>query len=314
MIRLSVIVPVYNAEKTLAKCIESVVRAAPEDVELLLIDDGSTDGSGRICDAYAEKFTCIKCVHKPNGGVSSARNAGLDRAGGTYVTFLDADDSLADGAVEALLKPCPADLVIFAFESSKTEGIWESDVLVKEDTILSREKINSFFRSEKIRFCWFPWAKRFHRELIGEQRFDEAMRIGEDNRFNFEYLNKCKSVCLAAACVYRYDESMFHWSKYFQSAEESLYCLDRILSEYFATGISYPRYERALWFNYKDLCRREIDQNPDVWYRNPAALRIYGAIKNSFPWTYRCEFFLLRFPVLRPLHPVFKRLARLFKR
>ena len=89
---VSVIVPVYNTEKYLPECIESVLFQSYTDFELLLIDDGSTDGSGLICDEYARKDFRIKVVHKSNGGVSSARNEGLDIARGEYVCFVDSDD------------------------------------------------------------------------------------------------------------------------------------------------------------------------------------------------------------------------------
>ncbi len=89
---VSIIVPVYNAEKYLNRCVDSILSQAMTDFELLLIDDGSKDESGRICDEYAAKDARVRAFHKPNGGVSSARNLGLDNAIGKWVTFCDADD------------------------------------------------------------------------------------------------------------------------------------------------------------------------------------------------------------------------------
>ena len=89
---ISVIVPVYNTEKYLDRCIQSILAQTYTDFELLLIDDGSTDLSGEICDKYAEQDSRVKVFHKENGGVSSARNLGLDKANGDWVTFVDADD------------------------------------------------------------------------------------------------------------------------------------------------------------------------------------------------------------------------------
>lgn len=89
---VSVIVPVYNAEKYLNRCVDSILSQTMTDFELLLIDDGSKDDSGRICDEYAEKDARVRAFHKPNGGVSSARNLGLNNARGNWIAYVDADD------------------------------------------------------------------------------------------------------------------------------------------------------------------------------------------------------------------------------
>lgn len=92
--KLSVIIPVYKTERTLGRCVESVLQQDMSEMEIILVDDGSPDGCGRICDKWATKDERIRAVHKPNGGLSSARNAGLDIATGDYVTFVDSDDYL----------------------------------------------------------------------------------------------------------------------------------------------------------------------------------------------------------------------------
>lgn len=89
---VSIIVPVYNAEKYLSRCVDSILSQTMKDFELLLIDDGSQDESGRICDEYSEKDARVRVFHKPNGGVSSARNLGIDHAKGKYIIFIDSDD------------------------------------------------------------------------------------------------------------------------------------------------------------------------------------------------------------------------------
>src|SRR5690606_27273688 len=96
MPKVSVIIPVYNAEKYLRECIDSVLAQTFDDFELLLINDGSTDGSGKICDEYAQKDARVKVFHKENGGVSSARNLGLDNAKGEWITFIDSDDWIGE--------------------------------------------------------------------------------------------------------------------------------------------------------------------------------------------------------------------------
>ena len=101
---ISIIVPVYNVEKYLVKCLESIINQTYKYLEIILIDDGSTDGSGRICDEYAKKDNRIKVSHKGNGGLSSARNVGLDMSAGQYIAFVDSDDWLELDMYEYLMK------------------------------------------------------------------------------------------------------------------------------------------------------------------------------------------------------------------
>ena len=106
---ISVIVPVYNAEKYLKECIRSILNQTIQNLELILVNDGSTDGSGYICDEYINKDNRIKVIHKENGGVSSARNMGISEATGEYFTFVDSDDYLEPNALEILYN----DIIIY---------------------------------------------------------------------------------------------------------------------------------------------------------------------------------------------------------
>ncbi len=127
--KISVIIPVYNTEKYLRRCIDSVLAQTYQDFELLLIDDGSKDSSGAICDEYAEKDTRVKVFHKENGGVSSSRNVGLEHARGEWITFVDADDWIAYDMLRQMLERADAkgaDVVLgdFAFSFSKGDVIY----------------------------------------------------------------------------------------------------------------------------------------------------------------------------------------------
>ena len=101
---VSIIVPVYNAERTVGRCIESILNQEYRDFELLLVNDGSTDASGSLCDGYAAKDSRIRVIHKKNAGVSAARNTALDLAQGTYLQFLDSDDWLTPDATSSLVR------------------------------------------------------------------------------------------------------------------------------------------------------------------------------------------------------------------
>lgn len=121
---LSIIIPVYNTREYLDRCVRSVTKQLTDETEIILVDDGSTDGSGVLCDIYAKNDKRIKVVHKENGGLASARNAGLDVAKGEYVNFLDSDDWLNDGAVACVLsviKEYSPDMIGYGF--AKTTGV-----------------------------------------------------------------------------------------------------------------------------------------------------------------------------------------------
>lgn len=122
---ISVIVPVYNAEKYLNRCVDSILSQTMTNFELLLIDDGSQDNSGRICDEYAEKDARVRAFHKPNGGVSSARNLGLDNAMGNWITYVDADDRCSCDYLEHLLSKVDDDtdlIISYAVICDSTGG------------------------------------------------------------------------------------------------------------------------------------------------------------------------------------------------
>ena len=115
---LSVIIPVYNTERYLSACIESILSQAYLDIELLLIDDGSTDHSGAICDEYAAKDSRVRVSHKEDGGVSSARNLGLDQARGEYIHFVDSDDLVLQGSyqyISEVIFECSPDVICFNY-------------------------------------------------------------------------------------------------------------------------------------------------------------------------------------------------------
>lgn len=120
----SIVVPVYNIEKYIEKCIKSLLAQTYEQIEILLVDDGSPDGSGKICDAYAEKDARIRVLHKKNGGISDARNYGAKEAKGEYLFFIDGDDSVSPELVEKTVfcaEKQKAEMVIFDFESVEEE-------------------------------------------------------------------------------------------------------------------------------------------------------------------------------------------------
>lgn len=125
MIKISIIIPVYNVEKYLATCLDSVINQTYKNLEILLIDDGSTDSSGLICEQYSKKDTRIKTIHKKNGGLSDARNVGISYASGDYISFIDSDDFIDINTFTILnqyIKQYNADIITFNYGSVTTNG------------------------------------------------------------------------------------------------------------------------------------------------------------------------------------------------
>lgn len=215
---VSFIVPVYNAETKLDRCIRSIIDQSCDSWELILIDDGSTDNSGTICDNYANIDSRIRVIHKSNGGVSSARNTGLTVAKGEYISFVDADDYIKESFLEICLSGYGRDLIICGFEI--TCG---TDINLKEDNIyLSKDSRASERIISNPYYLDTPWGKLFKKEKIIESKllFDEKLKLSEDTLFCYQYLLNCKTVSVKADPLYFYDGIWGGDSKYKLSSDE----------------------------------------------------------------------------------------------
>lgn len=185
---ISIIVPIYNAEQYIHRCVDSILAQSYTDFELLLIDDGSTDSSGVICDEYAAKDFRVRVFHKPNGGVSSARNLGLDNARGKWITFVDADDWVAPQLLEGLYDYCYCDLVVGSFiivdGGRNFERIIENNQYDQSsiDINISDIALKMHFRT--------PWGILYKQSIIegNNLSFDENICMGEDTLFLLNYL------------------------------------------------------------------------------------------------------------------------------
>lgn len=202
---ISVIVPVYNAEKTIERCVSSIVRQRFADMEILLIDDGSQDASGAICDKLAEKDGRVRVVHKENQGVSAARNSGMGFASGKYILFVDSDDYLPEFYVEELVKAQE--------EFGETAFCWTVLQIVSENGSVKEERMSyseeiraAAGRRDVLKFSArgllnSPCNKLYHMEIIKERhlRMKEEISIAEDLLFNLQYLDvagECQIVIL----------------------------------------------------------------------------------------------------------------------
>ena len=186
---ISIIVPVYNTEKYLHRCIDSILIQTFTDFELLLIDDGSKDRSGEICDEYAKNDSRVRVFHKENGGVSSARNLGLDNAKGEWISFVDADDYLNDDSLSILSQNLDVDLIIASYEEYYEGTVKNNQCGLLDVKISSRsDKKHFFFQYMHTGILKCIWGKLYHKRIIKAIRFDTNMRFGEDTLFMLDII------------------------------------------------------------------------------------------------------------------------------
>lgn len=206
---ISIIVPVYNVEKYLPRCIDSILRQTIPDFELILVDDGSPDGSGVICDQYACRDRRIAALHKLNGGVSSARNAGLRKASGKYICFIDSDDTVDSNYLETMLLPAvkyDADLVICGLKTFSSGRQNDIDCGCTEGCFKHADIKNVFLHLLNCGYLNYAVSKLYRTELIKKHQvyFDELIDIAEDTTFVLEVLKNIAAICVLNAKPYNY--------------------------------------------------------------------------------------------------------------
>lgn len=204
MTELSIIVPVYKVEKYLPKCIDSILAQTFTDFELILIDDGSPDRCGDICDEYAAKDDRIIVIHQENKGVSAARNAGLDIARGEYIGFVDSDDWIEPEMYETMLataKESEAEIVACgANHSDETETILFQELL--EDLELYNDKMLAELFRLPNRFGGCIWNKLYKTSVAKSVRFQSGVKMAEDRLYLFDCYCKSKKGIKISPCMY----------------------------------------------------------------------------------------------------------------
>lgn len=193
---VSIIIPVYNAGKTIDRCVESILKSTYSNFEVLIIDDGSNTETAEECDRLVLKDRRISVIHQKNGGVSAARNCGIEGAKGKYITFVDADDTIEFDLLGVMIDAMQreqADIIITGHRECYDDGSFKECFCNKKESVKHRTEILSeFFTTNNI--SWTVWAKLYTRTIIGDVRFQVGKRIAEDMYFNYEILKKAKTI------------------------------------------------------------------------------------------------------------------------
>ncbi len=211
--KISVIVPVYNAEQFLDACIQSILQQSFQQLELILVDDGSKDSSRSICEKYAASDSRVRFLHQENAGSSAAKNAGMAKAEGDYIAFTDADDTLDAQYLEHLYDGVEengdVDVCIGNAAFTRVRG---NEVLSRRTVTLHgglftlKEFMGYYPEYMPNAIIGAPWNKLYKRALLQQYaiKFDTAIRNNEDTHFNYLYLSKCKTVYVSEAPYYNY--------------------------------------------------------------------------------------------------------------
>ena len=321
-ILVSVIVPVYNVEEYLGRCVDSILSQTYRNLEVILVDDGAKDNSGAICDSYAQKDSRVRVIHKENGGLSSARNAGIDIASGDYLEFVDSDDWLEPDAVESMIQQAlthQVDLVlggrwdVSAETGEKKKGLCP----VKQEVIPGTEMVRRIFRWENCDSS--ACDKLFHRSLFREIRFPNG-KVVEDVPIMYKIVLDAGRVALLDRPIYNYyhragsitytrvSEKNFHFSEhtsviypyilkhYPQLRQEARFLRVRSLV-YSVQSVDLASHEDQLRF--RKICRSERKQ-----------LRrhtLFLLTSSFFGRRERIADLLMAFGLYRTLRPLFSR-------
>ena len=305
---VSIIVPIYNVQKYLPRCIESVLNQTYKNFELILVDDGSPDRSGDICEYYAKKDSRIVVIHKQNGGVSSARNAGLSKMKGVYVTFLDSDDFLPNTAIEILYNEIQNKNADCSIGSIKRIDVFKSTLKKNLNSVVevanSIQMTTLIFDRNKYDELGFIAGKLYKSKILRENQifFIEGL-FGEDGEFFFNYLKYCKRIAISDICVYCYNRLyMGNGGKYYSDMNKgnvvslerriellNLSNLDQDAKKLLTSGflVSF-KWTLSRYVNSKIDCKKAIEKIEESFLMFKELLLKYPFVENVNDYIWYC--------------------------
>lgn len=232
---ISVIIPMYNCEKYIRQCVESVLKQSYENLEVIVVDDGSTDDGGKLCDEIFAQNQRVKVFHKENGGISSARNYGIDRANGAYLFFLDSDDYLEDGGLEALYeaaKSNSADMAIGGYRRVEENGDLIKENVFPDEWVGKAHDEEFFWNTFKDNIIAYTgvFTKLYSRKLWENVCFPGG-KIHEDDAVLHKIISQCERIAYVKNIIsnYRKTENSIMQTKFgLKNLDKAEVLLDRI--------------------------------------------------------------------------------------
>lgn len=297
----SVIVPVYNVEDFLPRCLDSILKQGCKKYEIIMVDDGSTDSSGRICDEYAERFPQCRVIHKVNGGVAQARNVGMKEARGKYIVFVDSDDYIEKELLTKAyyyMEEQGYEACSFAARRVTEAGYPLYDMRFFDAVgvhVITEQNRNDFLWNTFLQYGlgWEVWIYVYRKDILAQNElsFDEQMSYAEDLAFSFEYMRYANSIMKLPDILYNYTmretsvtqttsakklvqgifEGVFCAVSARLTMEEGYLCYAAMLRYFIPTALSEMNMEelRAFMYSFESLSMQKeqweaIVQNKDV--------------------------------------------------
>lgn len=309
--KVSVIIPIYNVEKYLNRCVDSVLTQTLKEIEVILVDDESPDNSPQMCDEYAQKDERIRVIHKKNGGLGLARNSGLDIAKGDFVAFLDSDDYIEKDALEILYNTCIGKKVEICYGSYLYE-MKDGRTIKKQEVkqpvyYYGKEETRKFLLdmvgplpeySHDVKYAVSVCKGLYKRSLFEEYhfRFDSEKNIAsEDFLFHIRFLVEVNSVAVIPFYFYHYCEnsaSITHTysEEKFQRIAKSMVEVEKRLSEVFDVSDYMIHYQRCLFLSLRGVLSHEIKDDSHSFSQKLSFLKkrcsvdVYQPLFNNYPY------------------------------
>lgn len=263
---ISVVVPVYNVERYIKQCVDSILSQSYNNFELLLIDDGSNDNSGRICDNYVEAESRVRVIHQSNSGVSCARNRGIIEARGEWIVFVDSDDFVDSDYLENFkIQSDEADIILQGLEYYDNHTEHYFNPFNFPDCFINDNNLKHIVIETNLLHCGYPFAKAFKRSLLENIRFRIDISFHEDHIFVLEALNAANNIKLVNSIAYKY--RCFHSNTTLSQKRHSWYMLNAAADE---------------MIKKLDVMSKRFLYKDSVYYRNIYSFAYYPKIEAVF--------------------------------
>lgn len=289
MVRFSIVVPVYNVERFVCDCLDSIVKQCEKTDEVICVDDGSSDSSPKILDDYATRYTFLKVIHQENQGLAKARNRGLREATGDYVWFVDADDAICDGALTAIRGELDEEIDIFSFShnSLSETGDLVKTCIGKYKTTHCRAGVELYLKNNVLSYAW---NKVYRKNFLAENNLKFELYIPEDEEFLFRayiFAGRCKT---SNAAFYNYrivEGSITHTLSSYMKIANGIIEMTERHSLYIGKYKNCPYWQKVLFSNVRnvflDLYRAENRKQIGKAARIERLQTFSSSLKNNLP-------------------------------